>query len=63
MAWDDLLAALALVMVVEGIMPFLSPENLRNSLRILLSMDDAALRMMGLVSMMIGLVMLYWVRG
>jgi len=63
MAWDDLLAALALVMVVEGIMPFLSPENLRNSLRVLLSMDDAALRIMGFVSMVIGLILLYWVRG
>lgn len=63
MAWDDLLAALALVMVVEGIMPFLSPANLRNSLRTLLDMDDITLRIMGLVSMVIGLVLLYWVRG
>jgi uncharacterized protein len=63
MDWDDLLTSLALVMVVEGIMPFLSPSSLRNSLRLLLNMDDASLRIMGLISMAVGLLMLNWVRG
>jgi len=60
--WNDLLAALALLMVVEGIIPFLSPSGFRRSLAKLLQMDDRALRLMGLFSMLAGVVLLYWVR-
>ena len=62
MKWDDLLAALSLVMVIEGIVPFVSPHSLRNMLEKVTRIDDRILRMTGLVSMICGLMMLYVVR-
>lgn len=60
--WRDLLSALALMLVIEGIMPFLSPRSLRETLRMMAEMDDRTLRVIGLVSMVSGVLMLYWVR-
>lgn len=59
--WHDLLVALALVMVIEGILPFLSPGSMRNMVRMVGEMDDRSLRIAGLVSMVLGLIMLYLV--
>ncbi len=60
--WQDLLAALALVFVIEGILPFLNPQALRRMLVMVEQLDDRALRMTGLASMVCGLLLLYWVR-
>lgn len=60
--FNDLLAALALMLVVEGILPFLNPQALRRTLQTLGQMDDRNLRIMGLVSMLSGLLLLYLVR-
>jgi uncharacterized protein YjeT (DUF2065 family) len=60
--WSDLLAALALVLVIEGIVPFVSPGSLRNMLATVAQMDDRILRITGLVSMVCGVVLLYLVR-
>jgi uncharacterized protein YjeT (DUF2065 family) len=60
--WGDLLAALALVLVIEGIVPFISPQSLRRMLATVSQLDDRSLRITGLVSMILGVVMLYLVR-
>ena len=60
--WSDLLAALALVLVIEGIVPFLNPQSLRKMLVTVAQLDDRTLRITGLVSMICGVVMLYIVR-
>ncbi len=60
--FHDLLAALALMLVVEGILPFLNPEALRRTLQTLGRMDDRSLRIMGLLSMLSGVLLLYLVR-
>ena len=52
---DSLLAALALVLVVEGIMPLLAPGLWRESFRRLVELTDGQLRFIGLVSIAIGL--------
>ena len=62
MNWDDLLAALALVLVFEGIVPFLNPQSLRKMLVMVAQLDDRTLRVTGLVSMLCGVLMLYMVR-
>ncbi len=62
MAWRDLLAALALMLVLEGILPFLNPRRYRDLIRMLDQMDDATVRRIGLVSMLIGVGLLYLVR-
>lgn len=60
--WHDLLSAVALLLVIEGIMPFLSPGGLRHMLLSMSQMDDRTLRIAGLVSMLVGSGMLYLVR-
>ena len=62
MKWGDLLSALALVMVIEGIVPFVSPRSLRGMLEAVSRIDDRTLRVTGLVSMICGVIMLYVVR-
>ncbi len=60
--WHDLLKAVALVLVIEGIMPFLNPQALRRMLALVVQMDDRSLRVAGLMSMLGGLALLYLVR-
>ena len=60
--WDSLAAAIALLLIIEGILPFLSPAGLRRTLTRMAQMDDRALRIGGLVSMLLGLSLLYFVR-
>lgn len=60
--WQDFLSALALVFVIEGILPFLNPKGFRNAYRMVAQLDDRALRRYGLVAMMAGLLMLYLVK-
>lgn len=57
--WNDLLVALSLMLVIEGLMPFLSPARLRETLRLVAELDDRTLRILGLASMVAGVVMLY----
>ena len=60
--WDELLAAFGLMLVVEGIVPFLSPSVLRQSLLRLSQLEDRVLRFAGLASMLLGLLVLYFFR-
>lgn len=53
--------ALALMLVIEGIMPFLSPAGFRRALLQIVAMPDSQLRLIGLTSMLIGLAFLYWI--
>jgi uncharacterized protein YjeT (DUF2065 family) len=59
--WHDLLVALALLFVIEGIWPFLSPESMRRALLLVAGQDSRSLRMAGLVSMVLGVAFLYLV--
>jgi hypothetical protein len=60
--WQDLWAALALMLVIEGILPFANPSGFRKMMRMVGEMDDKALRNGGLFTMLAGLVLLYLVR-
>ena len=63
MQWNDLWAAFALYLVLEGILPFLNPSGAKRALGALSEMDERALRLVGLGSMIAGCVVLYFVRG
>lgn len=60
--WQELLIAVGLMLVIEGILPFMSPTKMRGILLRMLEMDDKSLRISGLISMLIGLVMIYILR-
>lgn len=63
MNWNDLLAAFALYLVIEGLLPFVSPDNWRRSLAMIAQLGDNQLRLFGLGSMLAGLILLLLVRG
>lgn len=63
MNWSDLLAALALYLVLEGILPFLNPQGMRRIMLSLANVADSHLRLWGLASMSAGLVLLYIARN
>lgn len=52
---NELLLALALMMVVEGVMPLVSPRRWRDVFSRLLAMSDGQIRFIGLASMLMGL--------
>lgn len=57
--WHDLLVALALVLVIEGVMPFLAPTMMRRMLLEVSRLDNRSLRLSGLISMLVGVALLY----
>ena len=59
--WQVLPIAIALVFIIEGLIPFISPGRWRNMLAMVEQMDDRVIRNIGLGSMLFGLVLLYWV--
>jgi len=63
MHWNDLWAACALYLVLEGLMPFANPGGMKRALAQLSQLDDRTLRVAGFLSMVAGAVLLYFVRG
>ena len=59
--WEEFWIAIALILVIEGFMPFLNPTGWRKTLRMVSEMDDETLRMIGLISMISGVILLYLV--
>ncbi|MCC6534208.1 MAG: DUF2065 domain-containing protein [Burkholderiales bacterium] len=57
-----LLTAFALVLVIEGILPFLIPALWREAFRRLTEMSDGQVRFLGLSSMVAGVLLLYLVK-
>ncbi len=60
--WEEIGIAIALLLVLEGILPFLSPKLTRQSLVNMIQMSDASMRAAGLICMVSGLILLYLVR-
>ena len=57
--WHDLGVALCLVLVIEGIIPFLYPRRWREMVIMLAEVDDRTMRVVGLISMLLGTGLLY----
>jgi len=53
--WQQFLIAFSLVLVLEGIIPFLYPSRWRRLVVQMATMDDKTMRIIGLVSMLCGL--------
>jgi len=56
--WDNLGFALALVLIAEGLLPFLSPALWRHTFERLAALEDGQLRFVGFVSLLAGLLLL-----
>jgi uncharacterized protein YjeT (DUF2065 family) len=63
LAWADLLAGLAFYLIIEGLLPFASPQRWRRSLSVLAGLEDNQLRVFGLGAVIVGLTLLAVVRS
>jgi hypothetical protein len=54
----NLLLALALMLILEGVLPFLAPNLWRDTFRKITQMSDGQIRFVGLSSMIVGLLLL-----
>jgi len=61
MLWRELAIAFCLMLVLEGIIPFLYPSRWRTLVATLANIEDRKLRIAGLASMITGTILLYWI--
>jgi len=59
MNWHDLFTAIALLLIIDGLLPFISPERLKKMYQSILDTPESSLRTIGLASIVAGLVLLY----
>ena len=59
MNWHDLLTAVALLLILEGLLPFASPESVKKMYKAMMETPESSLRIIGLASIVAGLVLLY----
>jgi uncharacterized protein YjeT (DUF2065 family) len=55
---SSLVLAFALMLVLEGVMPFAAPRVWRETFRRITAMNDGQLRFIGLTSMLVGVIMM-----
>ena len=63
MAITTFIMALALMLILEGVLPFLAPNLWRDTFRKITQMSDGQIRFVGLSSMLVGLLLLLWARS
>ena len=56
------LLGLAMMLVIEGLLPFLLPELWRQTFSRMVSLTDGQLRFVGISSMLSGIILLYWIK-
>ena len=61
--WHELGVALCLVLVIEGIIPFLYPRRWKEMVSMLADVDDKTMRIVGLTSMLVGTALLYLINN
>jgi uncharacterized protein YjeT (DUF2065 family) len=61
--WADLAAALGLLLVIEGVLPFASPGSTKRAMAAFSTASDSTLRVAGFASIAAGLVLLWLVRS
>ncbi len=60
--WTIILTAIALMLILEGVFPFLSPEKWRQVVIMVIQMKTSEIRFIGLTSMLAGLLILFIVQ-
>ena len=62
MDWLALMSALGLCLIAEGLLPFVNPNFSKRIMLSIIRMGDLTLRLMGFITMLLGVVVLYFVR-
>ncbi len=60
--WNEILIAIALMLVLEGLLPILSPKSFKKMMSDVAKMNESQLRWTGFISMFIGTAMIYWLK-
>lgn len=60
--WQELAQAVCLVLIIEGVLPFLYPSRWRRLVVSLSMVSDSQLRLVGLISMLVGVLVLFLVK-
>jgi len=60
MNWHDLLNAVALLLIFEGLIPFASPASIKKLYHTMMQTPESSLRLFGLASIVAGLILLYF---
>jgi uncharacterized protein len=60
--WRDLAAAFCLMLILEGILPFLNPRGWQQTMAVVTRLPPHSLRVLGLCSMLLGSFLLHWIR-
>lgn len=55
---DTLMLAFALMLIIEGILPFVAPQTWRETFARLVQFSDGQIRFIGLTSMLVGLILM-----
>ena len=63
MYWTEILTACALLLVLEGILPFVGPNRYKQMVAQIVRLSDNQLRAAGLTAMVAGLLLLFFVRS
>ena len=61
--WQDIFTAIALYLIIEGMIPFVNPRGFRRAATLIAQFGDNNLRIIGLVTMVAGLLTLFVVRS
>ena len=61
--WTEILTAVALVLIIEGLLPFASPGRYRQLVAQIVGLSDNNIRITGLIVIAVGLALLYFVRN
>lgn len=63
MAWADFLAGFAFYLILEGLLPFVTPRGWRRGLAAMAELNDSQLRSFGFAVVVVGLILLFIVRN
>lgn len=61
--WHNLFLALGLLLVIEGLLPFLNPAGFKQAMQLISQMTEKQLRISGFVSMIAGVIIMYIVNN
>lgn len=60
--WQSLLAGFAFYLIFEGLMPFLSPGRFKQTLILVLQLDDSKIKMIGAIAISCGIALLFFIK-
>jgi uncharacterized protein YjeT (DUF2065 family) len=60
--WPTLLTAFALMLLIEGLLPFIAPRAWRETFRRIIELSDGQIRFIGLSSILVGMILLFVLR-